>query len=187
MIEKAGGSRAQREWRVADIAAWAAEPDGERFDVVFSNAALHWVDAHATLFPELLARVAPGGALAVQMPAYEMPPNRLMREIAAELGVSAKEWRSHELGFYYEALQPHTARLDLWATEYVQVMPSVEAIVEWYKGTGLRSYLDAVGEEARRERFLEEFGRRLRGVYTESAAGEVMFPFRRVFVVAYEQ
>ena len=40
----------------------------EEFDVVFSNAALQWVPDHASLFPRLLARIAAGGALAIQMP-----------------------------------------------------------------------------------------------------------------------
>ena len=183
MIDKARGIYPDREWLAADIAEWARERDGERYDVLFANASLQWVDDHATLFPRLLERLAHGGALAVQMPSYEMAPNRVMRELAAELGVDAKEWRSHDLDFYYAILRPHTARLDLWATEYVQIMPDVEAIVEWYRGTGLRPYLGAIGEDGERERFVAEFGERLREVYAESPAGGVLFPFRRVFVV----
>lgn len=185
MIGKARAAAPEREWIVGDIAAWAREAQGERFDVIFANASLQWVDNHAELFPRLMARLAPGGALAVQMPSYEMTPNRVMREVAAELGVSAKEWRSHSLDFYYEVLRPNAARLDLWATEYVQIMPSVEAIVEWYKGTGLRPYLDAIGDEGERKRFLAEFGERLRSLYPESPAGGVLFGFRRVFVMGY--
>lgn len=185
MIEKARTQRPQGEWLVADITDWARRPHGERLDVLFANASLQWVDDHATLFPLLLERLEPGGALAVQMPSYEMAPNRIMRELAAELGLSAKEWRSHELGFYYEALKPHAARLDLWATEYFQIMPDFESIVEWYKGSGLRPYLDAIGEEAERARFLKEFGERLRPSHPDSVVGGVLFPFRRVFVVGY--
>jgi trans-aconitate 2-methyltransferase len=192
MIEKARSRYPSREWRQADIAEWAREEGGERFDVVFANAALQWVGEHETLFPRLLARVAPGGALAVQMPSYENPANRAMRELAAEASWRtwfpegrAREWRAYEPDFYYEALATHAARLDLWATEYVQIMPDLAAIVEWYKGTGLRPYLDAIGEEAERERFLTEFADRLRASYPESAAGGVLFPFRRVFVVGY--
>ncbi len=185
MIEKARASHPEWEWTVCDIAEWASRPDGEKFDVLFSNAALQWVDDHATLFPRLLERLAPGGALAVQMPSYENQANRVMRELAAEQGLRAKEWRSHELHFYYETLRPHAAGLDLWATEYVQIMPGFEAIVEWYKGTGLRPYLDAIGDVGERERFLAGFAERLREVYPDSPAGGVLFPFRRVFVVAY--
>ena len=185
MIEKARAECPEGDWRIADIAEWSKAADGGRFDVIFSNAALHWVDDHATLFRRLFGRVAAGGALAVQMPAYEMAPNRLMRELAAAAGLAVKEWRSHALDFYYEMLQPHAARLDLWATEYVQVMADVAAIVEWYRGTGLRPYLEAIGEESGRVRFLADFEERLREVYPEAQAGGVLLPFRRVFVVAY--
>src|SRR5215467_4203957 len=53
------------DWRQADVATW--EPRAP-VDVLFSNATLHWIDDHAALFPRLLAQVARGGVLAVQMP-----------------------------------------------------------------------------------------------------------------------
>ncbi|MEZ5393288.1 MAG: hypothetical protein R2724_10545 [Bryobacterales bacterium] len=113
--------------------------------MVFSNAALQWVGDHASLLPALLGRVALGGALAVQMPAYDNPANRVLREMARDWKIEAREWEaSHSLDFYYETLRPHTERLDLWTTEYLQVMADVAAIVEWYKGTALRPYLEAV-------------------------------------------
>src|SRR5215204_5774127 len=65
-----------------DIAEWApAEP----CDLVFSNAALQWVGDHARLLPRLLAAVAPGGALAVQMARnHDFATHALMRRVAAE-------------------------------------------------------------------------------------------------------
>jgi hypothetical protein len=37
----------------------------------------------------------------------------------------AKEWRSHSLEFYYAALARSAKWLDLWATDYLQIMPDV--------------------------------------------------------------
>ena len=55
------------------------------FDVILANAVLQWVPNHEALLPALIARLAPGGALAVQMPDnLEEPAHRLMREIAGE-------------------------------------------------------------------------------------------------------
>src|SRR5581483_12474238 len=48
-----------------DIARFAP---AERFDLIFSNAALHWVPDHAGLLRRLTAALAPGGQIAVQMP-----------------------------------------------------------------------------------------------------------------------
>ena len=40
----------------------------EPFDLIFSNAALHWVPGHPEILRRLAAALAPGGQLAVQMP-----------------------------------------------------------------------------------------------------------------------
>ena len=65
-----------------DAAGWA-ESGGE-VDILFSNAALHWLDGHQTLFPKLLERVGSGGVLAVQMPHnHYAASHTIMAEAAA--------------------------------------------------------------------------------------------------------
>jgi trans-aconitate 2-methyltransferase len=184
MIEAARAASPQYEWRIGDIPEWAA--GNERFDVIFSNAALQWVDDYAAIFPQLLSRVAEDGALAVQVPGnYKEPQHQLMREVARRFDLHVREWHTHDLDFYYDALAPHASRLDLWATEYLHVLPNVEAVVEWYKGTGMRPYLDALASEAERERFLGDYLEGLQRIYAAQADGAVLFPFRRIFMVAY--
>lgn len=80
MLAKAAGQGLRTEQ--ADIASWSpAEP----VDVIFSNAALHWLGGHATLFPRLLGCLAPGGVLAVQMPAmHDAPFRALQPRVAAD-------------------------------------------------------------------------------------------------------
>src|SRR3954469_5780921 len=103
MIDVARAEQPGRRWIFDDISKWAAS-EQTRFELVFSNAALQWVPEHASLFPRLLERVEPGGALAVQIPAdFNALPHRLMRELAPT-GAQAKEWFSHEPSFYYDVL-----------------------------------------------------------------------------------
>src|SRR5258708_32676009 len=60
--------------------AGSATAGAAPFDVILANAVLHWVPDHARLFPALAAKLAPGGALAVQMPDnLDEPAHRLMR------------------------------------------------------------------------------------------------------------
>jgi trans-aconitate 2-methyltransferase len=65
-------------------------------------------------------------------------------------------------------------------------MSSAEAIFEWYKGTGLRPFLEAFGTEQERQNFLAEYTKRIREAYPEQPDGKVLFPFRRLFMVAYQ-
>jgi trans-aconitate 2-methyltransferase len=39
-----------------------------KWDLIFSNAALQWIDNHHELFPKIISRINPKGQLAVQMP-----------------------------------------------------------------------------------------------------------------------
>ena len=192
MIDAARSASPNGDWRAGNIEDWLASPD-ERYDLVFSTAALQWVGNHARLFPALFAHVEPGGALAVQMPCnYHTHQNRIPRELAASPKWRrwfpegrAQEWFSYEPDFYYDLLAPLASRLDIWTSEYLQPMADAEAIVDWYKGTGLRPYLEAIGDDAERRRFLSEYLARLRPHYPARASGGVLFAFRRVFIVAY--
>jgi trans-aconitate 2-methyltransferase len=182
----------RQHWIAGDISEWAAE-SGEQFDMVFSNAALQWVEDHAAVYPRLLARVAPGGALAIQIPGnIDALPHRLMREVAASPAWHhlfppgrVREWHHHEMEFYYDVLALAAARLDLWATEYLHILPDAEAIVEWYRGTGLRPFLEVLESDDERRQFAADYLAALRPHYTPRPAGGVLFPFRRIFLIAY--
>src|SRR2546427_3908433 len=115
MIEAARRERPQHRWIVSDITQWAAGRSNhdEQYDIVFSNASLQWVPYHASIYPALLARVAPGGAFAAQIPAdTNSRPHQLMREIASpNMNVkNVKEWHAHPPDFYYDLLAPLSTR-----------------------------------------------------------------------------
>jgi trans-aconitate 2-methyltransferase len=197
MIAAARKAQPTRRWVVGEIAGWAASDDGKesdgKFDVVFSNAALQWLPDHAALYPRLLARTAPGGAFVAQIPGnFDAPAHEIMRDIT-KLSAwrdrfpagSLREWHTHGPAFYYDVLAPHAARVDIWETEYLQVMPDAEALVEWYKGSGMRPFLDLLATDAERAQFTREYLERIRVAYPPRPDGRVLFPFRRLFFVAY--
>ncbi len=194
MIDRARRECPTQDWIVADIAEWVAASQ-DQFDIIFSNAALQWVDDHATLYPQLLSHVAPGGALAIQIPGnIDALPHRLMREVTTlphwrSYFPSGKlrEWHHHEMDFYYDVLAPHAAHIDLWATEYLHILPDTEAIVAWYRSTGLRPFLEALATDGEPQRFEADYLEALRPHFTPRAAGGVLFPFRRIFAIAYQR
>lgn len=178
-------------WRQGDIGTWQSAPE-PAYDVVFSNAALQWVGDHRQLFPRLLAQVAPGGALAVQVPAnLDAPPHRIMREVSVLPGWRShftpppREWHVHPTEFYYDVLAPHAKQIELWTTEYLHVLANLDGVIEWYRGTGLRPWLEALPDEPTREKFLGAYRARLAPYFEPRADGRVLFPFRRMFLIAY--
>jgi len=191
MLAKARRDGPAVEWVQGDIGCWLVE-ERRHYELVFSNAALQWVPRHGAVFPRLLDRVAPGGALAVQMPAgSDIPAQRLIRQMAAAPQWRARftappvDWRTEPPGFYYDALAARAARLEIWETEYLHVMEGPEAILAWYSGSGLRPFLHALSTEDDRAEYLAEYLERLRPCYPAQADGRVLFPFRRLFLVAY--
>ena len=184
MIAKARSTHPDWNWVTAGIPEWAATAS-EDYDIVFSNAALQWVHGHDRLLPRLLAR---GRVLAIQAPNnLDSPAQRLMREVARDFEFAApvRDWFTHDPGFYYDTLSPVASGVDIWRTDYLHVMDSAEAIVEWYKGTGLRPFLEALGTDAGREQFTAAYLDAIRAAYPAQPDGKVLFPFRRLFIVAW--
>lgn len=190
MLAAARRDAPQQSWRLGDIGSWTSE---QPVDLVFSNAAVQWVPDHASTLPRLLAQATAGGALAVQMPCnFDADAHKTMRTIAASRAWrghfvgGVREWHVHPASFYYDVLSPHATRLDIWETEYLHVMSGPTAIVEWYKGTGLRPFLDPLPDDATRQRFLAEYLEAITVAYPAQSDGCVLFPFRRLFLIAYK-
>ena len=172
---------------VADIEEW----DDAGFDVILANAAIQWIPDHEALLPALMAKLAPGGALAVQTPDnLDEPSHRLMREIAAEgpwagkLANAAKARAArHEADWYFRLLRRCATRVDVWRTTYFHPLMGAGAIVEWVKGTGLRPFLDPL-EAEEREAYLARYEAAITEAYPVEADGVVLLPFPRLFFVA---
>ncbi len=160
-------------------------------DLVFANASLQWLRDHASLVPRLLRHVAPGGVLAVQLPAhFASALHQHIRRVAEDpewqhlMAPARRALTVEPPAFYFDLLHPLVERLDMWATEYFHAMSDAEAIVQWIQGTGLRPFLEALETDAQRERFLEMLRTYVRDSYSTRPNGQVLFPFRRLFIVA---
>ena len=175
----------------ADLAAWRpAEP----VDLVYSNAALHWLPDHAALFVRVIGMVADGGVLAVQMPDnFGAPSHTTIAELARgapwrdRVGHVARDAPVADATEYFRWLSPHATALDIWKTEYLQVLPAgtgdEHPVAAWTKGTWLTPLLAALRHEEQRD-FLDRYSMRLASAYPPLPDGRVLFPFRRLFMVA---
>jgi trans-aconitate 2-methyltransferase len=187
MLAQAPDNCPDTEWLERDIAAWQPETPP---DVIYANAALQWLPDHETLLPRLLAALAPGGTLAVQMPRnHEAPWSRLMEETAAEPRFAAAlpnampDRAVAAPAVYYGLLAPAAEKVSIWETEYLQVLDGPDPVLTWTRGTSLRPYLDALPGALAGE-FEAAYGRRLRAAYPARPDGTTLFPFRRLFILA---
>jgi trans-aconitate 2-methyltransferase len=187
MLERARASDAGVDWRQADIGTWQpAAP----VDLVFSNAALHWLDDHSVLFPRLLDFVAPGGVLAVQMPRnFAEPSHTSIAEVAGE-----GPWRDRLVplirpepckppAHYIDLLASRTKALDVWETVYQHALTGDNPVADFVKGSWLRPFLDAL-DGGERLAFEAAYRARVARAYPVRVDGTTLFPFRRLFIVA---
>ena len=173
---------------LGDIAAFAPEIPP---DLIFTNAALQWVDGHEALFPRLMGLLAPGGVFACQIPVVADDGwRRSLRETALD-----GPWASRLADIervrsgvdprpYHDWLSPLSQDLDVWVTTYVHALGGDDPIIDWTSGTSLRPYLEALGDPAERAAFLAAWRERLAVDYPRREDGVTLFPFTRLFVVA---
>jgi trans-aconitate 2-methyltransferase len=188
MIEAARKRLPQLRFEKGDIDGWSAAGP---FDVILANAVLQWVPDHAQLFPALVAKLAGGGGLAVQMPDnLDTPAHRLMREIAADGPWAAKV--AHVAGTrtpiasadWYYGLLRSSCTVDIWRTTYHHPLAGgPDAIVEWFKGSGLRPFIDPLNDDERIA-YLRRYEAAVGKAYPALPDGTVLLPFPRLFIVA---
>jgi trans-aconitate 2-methyltransferase len=185
MLERAGTLEVPSVGFVrGDINDW--EPDAP-VDVVFSNAALQWVPDHPGLVKRLTGMLAPGGELAVQVPAnFDHVSHVLASQVAGEeqfasaldgyvrrfavLAPEAYATLLHELGFAAQIVRMQV---------YGHVLESVDSVVEWVRGTLLTDYESRL-PDALYTQFVERYRERLHAALGDRRP--YFYPFKRILL-----
>jgi len=127
---------------------------------------------------------------AVQMPSnFTAPSHSLMHALARE-----QPYRAHlervlrpapvlDPDDYYALLAPRFESIDIWSTEYLQVLRGENPVADWTRATWLGGLLEAL-PQALRAPFEAEYRRRVLDAYPKSADGRTLFSFKRLFIVA---
>lgn len=189
MLEQARPHASARlSFEPGDIGVWTADGD---CDLVFSNAALHWVPDHPAVLARWRAALRPGGQLAVQVPsnADHPAPRAAVRVAHREPFLSALDGvpppdpvaanvrtpaeyasRLHQLGFAEQ-----TVRLQV----YGHVLPSHDAVIEWIRGSTLTRFFARLPEELH-EPFVAAVAVEYRAAVRP--AEPVFYPFSRILM-----
>lgn len=168
----------------ADIRSWT--PDRPP-DLLFSNAALQWVDRHEELWPRLAGLLGRGGQIAVQMPVSDdHPSHTVARELAGE-----PPYRDRMAGYErpFPVLPPERYAAMLFdlgferrlvrLQVYEHVLPSVDSVVSWMEGSLLTPYRERLTGPLY-QRLLADYAGRLRALAGDDRP--YFFPFKRLLV-----
>jgi trans-aconitate 2-methyltransferase len=171
----------------SDIAAW--QPDRPPA-LIFSNAALHWLPNHGSLFPRLARMLAEGGTLAIQMPAqFEAPSHALLRQIAGNMFPERFDFTGFDLPVQgpeaYHCMLAPLGEVAIWATEYLQHQPATpegHPVRAFTESTAMRPFLDPLTRNEA-DAFTAAYDAALDAAYPRLPDGSALFRFRRLFII----
>jgi len=190
MIEKAKADFPNQTWiheKAENIG------DEKKYSLVFSNAALQWIDNHEILIPKLWNLVDDNGAFAAQIPNFKpMPVNTAINNVLTKdkwnYGIKDNvPWNKqlYGLDYYYELLNKHSKKIVLWETHYCHIMSSIQGIIDFVHSTALKPYSEQLNDENKKQEFETEVLEECKKYYKEQSDGNILFPFQRMFVIAY--
>ncbi len=190
MLEKAQTTDSSIEWVLMDSNADLSEFG--KFDIIFSNAALQWMPEHEVLIPKLFEMLNEGGVIAIQVPSVKHLP------IYAEIQNLIKEGRwspyfeappiypkHFSFPHFYDIISSLSKTLKAWQTDYITILNSHDDVVEWYKGTALRPFLNMIPDEALQAEFCSDYREKIVEAYPMEKDGKVLLPFTRIFFTLY--
>jgi trans-aconitate 2-methyltransferase len=157
------------------------------WDLIFSNAALHWSENHAELIPSLYAKLKRGGQIAVQVPSnFNHISHRIIRETASEelfkfiLDGYQRYAPVLEIDKYAQLLFDCGADdIVVFEKVYAHILEDSDAVVEWISGTACVPYFERLGSH--KDEFVEAIRTKMRAAFPDTP---IFYPFRRTFFSA---
>lgn len=190
MIESARINYPDIKWRIEDATQMESI---EKYDIIFSNATIQWIQNQEKLISNLVDILNYGGALAVQIPMYyNMPVSKAIKDVSL-----TKKWKKltegasdvftfHSSDYYYDILSKHVKFVTMWKTSYFHIMPSHQKIVEMLKSTGMKTFLDKLNSQKEKDEFEKDALQEIKRTYPGQKDGKVLFPFERLFFIGYK-
>jgi trans-aconitate 2-methyltransferase len=164
---------------------------GEKWDLIFSNAALQWSDNHEILFSQLVELLNPKGQFAVQMP---VQPENKLNKILLKL-VHEEPFQSYLKGFKRESpvlsIDEYAQILFDGGLEDLQLQQKVypiiandhETLYNFISGSALIPYMERLeGEE--QQLFIKMYKERIAENFPKLPA---IYSFKRILLYGREK
>jgi trans-aconitate 2-methyltransferase len=188
MIEKAKKDYPKQDWRMLDA---GKDEINEKFDILFSNAAIQWIQNHSILLKKFYNLLSDKGVIAVQIPMFwDMPLGKSISTIAANHRWAAvtkgvtEVFTMHNYSFYYDTLSELYRSIDMWESDYIHILGSQSSILEMIRSTGLKPFLERLENDRDKKDFEEMVLTEIIKEYPLQKNGKVLFPFKRLFFTA---
>lgn len=160
----------------------------DRWDLIFANASLQWVNDHETVFSGIVERLLPGGQIAVQMPSQK---ENLLNQLLLELVHEAPWYDELKDSIRYSPLlsldeytrllvQLNAKELLVYQKVYPIVADSIETFFEFISGSALIPYMEQL-KEPLKTRFITAYKEKISRVFP---AVPMVYAFKRIVLVA---
>ncbi|MGN0538655.1 MAG: methyltransferase domain-containing protein [Candidatus Fimenecus sp.] len=171
---------------VKGFAPKALNSFSQKFDLVFSNACIHWIDNQEELIDKVYEILNDKGVFAVQIPLtdesyFYKNLYRLIEEKWTKLK-SINNFHNLSPDGYYNTLIKRFNKVNIWRSDYYHTVGK-ELVIEWYKGSGLKPYLDLLDENEQIE-FLNDLQLIINTNYSTLDDGNVFLIMPRLFFIA---
>lgn len=171
-------------FRQSSVEKFLNEP--RTWDLIFSNAALQWLENHRDLFPQLISKLNAGGQLAVQMP-YQ--PENILNKMLFELGneepfcTYLNDWNRSssvlDIDAYAKLLfENGVDQLDLSLRVYPLIATDADTLYSFIAGSALIPYLERLAED-KKVLFIDEFKTRINKHFSKFPA---IYSFKRILL-----
>lgn len=161
---------------------------GQKWDLVFSNAALQWVDDHEALLSKIIASIKAGGQLIVQIPSQnENLLNKMLNTLVAEepycaaLGSWSRTSPVLTTDTYAQIVFENGGKeINIYEKIYPLVVANSEELFNWIAGTTLIPYIEKLNGQIK-EDFVAEFKKRIHEQFIKTP---ILYPFKRIIIAA---
>lgn len=158
----------------------------DKWDLIFSNAALQWSDDHEKLFPKLLSLLSENGQFAVQMPLQaENILNQILFQLASEepYATALQHWNrvSPVLSLdEYSVMMFQYGLKDLQVSirVYPIIAEDAEKLFQFISGSALIPYLERLQGDTRQQ-FIEDYKQRIEKRFKQFPA---IYAFKRILL-----
>lgn len=157
-----------------------------KWDLVFSNAAIQWIDNHRDLLPRMIALVKPGGQLAIQIPSQnENILNQLLLEIVQEepFITDLKGWKKTSpllsMDEYAQVLFENGCKeITIIQKVYPLIVHDSDELFEFISGSALIPYFERFSDDIK-ILFVQKYQQRIRAKFSSSP---ILYAFKRILI-----